>query len=423
MNQVIKKFYDSARWNTFESICYKAILTIHQTCLFYFATKLIYGLSSFIFAIIYLITELINLGLDKSIAQFSQNYFHNKNFFKRYFVTQMAIQATILLFFGMLALKYHLLDLLLRPAKQPCLANMQIYLIIVIVICESIRKTLRLISQLLFLNKPAALLELSLISIYTGLFWMSAWLGQQINLYTIYIPLLIQSLIGITGLLILISPQIKKNLASHPTSEHSDISYAKIYYYRLQNYLYQLSEMLFTSNFLIYFFTTIIGVINIGQVKLANYFAVFIKALLEKSFGLVSLAIFAKNKHLISTQKVLFNFVQSQLNLILSFLITIFSLLSLIAGYANNNNYLALLFLVFTLVNNFFIVYEQLYLIYNRISVLFLLNLACLASFIVVYLMFPDLFAANQAAYLLMILASLRIISLIITRSLTKSIF
>ena len=138
---------------------------------------------------------------------------------------------------------------------------------------------------------------------------------------------------------------------------------------------------------------------------------------------MVSLAIFAKNKHLISTQKALFNFVQSQLNLILSFLITIFSLLSLIAGYANNNNYLALLFLVFTLVNNFFIVYEQLYLIYNRISVLFLLNLACLVSFIVIYLMFPTLFAANQAAYLLMILASLRIISLIITRSLTKSIF
>lgn len=423
MAEIIKKFYYSARWNAFESIFYKAILTIHQTCLFYIATKFIYGLSSFIFAIIYLTTELSNFGLDRSIAQFSPSYFSNQQYLKRYLVPQILIHFFLLLILILGALKYNLLNLILKPvqtALDPC----QSLLILIIIFCESLRKTLRIISQLLFLNKTAALLELSLILIYTSLFWCSLGVGYQISIYTIYLPLVLQSLIGITMLSRLIVQKLRANQLDTKREylASPDLCIWLIGKYRLQNYAYQLSEMVFSSNFLIYFFSTIIGLTNIGPIKLANYFAVFLKALLDKTFGLTSLALFAKNKVLIANQKIVFDFAQKKLNLLLTGLILIFGACYLIIGTHNSLHYLALLFLVFTLINNFFIVYEQLFLIHNKILSLFIINLACLATLGLLYCAYPVLFTAAQVIYLLALFAILRVASLLITKLITKSI-
>lgn len=424
MTILIKKFYQSASWNAFESIFYKAILTIHQTCLFYIATNFIYGLSSFIFAIIYLAVELGNLGLDRSIAQFSQAYLNDDRIFKRYLMPQILIQICFLLGLVLLALKYNWISLILKPAHAT-LSIAQIVLILVIIICESLRKTLRIVSQLLFLNKPAALLELSLILLYTGLFWCSVFAGYEISIYTIYTPLLIQSIIGIFFLTYLIIAQLRSTLlkSKAPKSKPEELNYLAIFKYRSQNYLYQLSEVLFSSNFLIYFFSNIIGIINIGPIKLANYFAVFLKALLDKTFGLTCLALFAKNKTLISNQAIIFNYAQKKLNLLLTGLILIFSICCLLTGLNQNIYYLALLFLVFTLINNFFIVYEQLFLIYNKILVLFIINLASLISFYLLYYIYPKLFISGQIAYLITFLAALRILSLAIVKLFTKHHF
>ena len=431
MTELIKKFNYNVRWNAFESVCYKAILTLHQTCFFYLANRLIYGFSSFLFAIIYLTVELVNFGLDRSIAQLFGDYFGYDKNLKYYLIPQLALQLFFLLFLGLITIKYNILNRLVTTSIE---ISLDLALLILgIIFCESIRKTLRLISQLFFLNKPVAYLELSLILIYVSLFWLSYFTGYQISLNTIYIPLLLQSLIGILGLLYLILPQIKlllidSNASGIINSKHAitRLNWRMIFYYRAQNYLYQLSELLFTSNFLIYFFTHIVGVLNIGPIKLANYFAVFIKALLERTLGLASLAIFAKNKHLIVAQKTIFDIAQRRLNLVLTNLIIIFSACALIAdasNFINNNLYLALLFLLFTIVNNFFIIYEQFFLINNRILFLFGLNLICLTSFVGLLHIYPALYLQANLAYLIVILASLRIMTLLLVKLFTKKIW
>lgn len=374
MTDIIRKFYYGQRWNAFESIFYKAVLLVHQTCLFYFATRLVYGFSSLLFALIYLAVELINLGFDHSCAQLSVNYFNSKTNFKYYFLPQLIIQFMILgIFLITLASNYQLINLTLLPVNAFLTKN-QWCLLGVIIICESIRKTLRLIAQLLFLNKLAALLESSLILIYVCLFWTAIFYGYQINIYTIYIPLLIQSIVGVVGLLYFITPRLKYELQIHEIN-NKKITCLEIFYIRLKNYLYQLSELLFSSNFLIYFLSLTTSLIVIGPIKLANYLAVFIKALLERTFGFTSLAIFVRNKHLINDQKKLFFNTQRTLNFILITILLIVSVSFLIISQFSPNAYPALLFFSFTLINNFLIIYEQLFLVYNRILTLFLLNL------------------------------------------------
>lgn len=425
MAQIIKNFYYSARWNAFESITYKAILTIHQTCLFYFTTSLIYGFSSLLFATIYLTVELVNLGFDRSIAQFCDIYFNSKDNFKKYFLTQVYLQIGLLLsLLILIANNNYLVNSLIT--NSPTTLSLNICLLLaIIIICESARKTLRTIGQLLFLNKPMALVELSLILIYVILLWTCVLFGYSINLYVIYIPLLIQSIIGIFSLLYLILPKLELSFNAKNKKTKS-LSWFNIIYLRFQNYLYQLSELLFSSNFLIYFFSAIVGVLNIGPIKLANYFAVFIKALLDKSFGLTSLALFARNKHLVASQKSLFDFAQKRLNFVIISLITFFGAITCFAiasGLIINNSYLALLFFGFTLINNFFIVYEQLFLINNKIMLLFGLNLISIASFILITHFYQNLYTISYSAHLIIILAILRVLILAVVKLTSKHVF
>lgn len=417
MTDVIKKFKLGARWNAFESIFYKAVLATHQTCLFYFASRLIYGFSSLIFAIVYLTVELINLGFDHSVAQLSVSYFNSKKGFWRYFMPQLILQLVILGMLFLFIITHHNLVNEIFLTKAAFLNKAQWLLLATIIICESIRKTLRIIAQLLFLNKPAAILESSLILIYVASFWMMVLAGYQIDIYTIYLPLLLQSLIGITGSLYFVAPKLNTELQTNFDS--FSFNWQHIFYARIQSYLYQLSEMLFSSNFLIYLFNSMVGLIAIGPIKLANYLAVFLKALLERTFGLTSLAIFAKNKHLLDTQKAVFAFAQRKLNLTLIGLFLIFGACTMAAGIISNNSYLALLFFGFTLINNFLIIYEQLFLIYNKIIVLFLLNFGCILIFSGFIYIFPNI----NIAQLIILLAALRILTLMLVKASSQHIF
>jgi hypothetical protein len=420
MSDLIKKFNSGFRWNAFESIFYKAVLLAHQTCLFYFASRLVYGFSSLLFAIMYLAVELINLGFDHSCAQLSVNYFGSKTNFRSYFMPQVIVQVVILMTLLIFIItNYQFINSNLLPATA-FLTQSQWGLLGLIIVCESLRKTLRMIAQLLFLNKPAAILESSLILIYVVLFWLTILIGYQIDIYTIYLPLLAQSLIGIIFLCYFIIPKLKRELQAHEIKTGLlKIEIKTIFYTRLQNYLYQLSELLFSSNFLIYFLSSMTSLLAIGPIKLANYLAVFIKALLERTFGLTSLAVFVKNKHLFNSQKTLFDATQRKLNLTLMTSLLIFGICIFSTNLINPSSYLALLFFCFTLINNFLIIYEQLFLVYNQILILFLLNLVS----ILLSLSFIYLYPQASAASLIALFIVLRVITLLIVKTITQHFF
>lgn len=413
---LIKKLNHSTKWNAIESVLYKAILATHQACLFYIASKFIYGLSSVLFALMYLMVEFLNLGLDKSLAQLSQAYLGNKQNFWRYLVPQLIFQACLLSIVLFVLINNYTFAGICFSAKFKCafLTKQQWLLISIIIFSEAIRKTLRLVAQLFFLNRPAAILELGLISIYVSIFWTSIWIGYEIGILTIYIPLLLQSIIGVIGLVYLITPK----MFVEEEQNISILTWKQVLLYRIKNYLYQLSEMLFSGNFLISFFTPIVGIVNIGPLKLANYIAVFLKAVLERTFGLTSLAIFAKTKHLAIEQKELFNIAQKRLSIVLVTLTGLFFVFAPIATFINKVTYLSLLFFGFALINNFFIIYEQLFIVRNQISILFLLNTVSVTIFWLFNFAYPEI----DVAGLIFLLVALRVISLLVTRKITNSI-
>lgn len=421
MNDMIKKFHTTLRWSAFESIFYKAILVGHQICLFFFAPRFVYGFSSLIFAIIYLTVELINLGFDRTCAQLSATYFDSKDHFRAYFIPQVIIQGAILAtLFLLICFQYQFLNHRLLP-ESAFLTQKQWSLLGLIIVCESLRKTLRLFSQLLFLNKPAAILEASLIIIYVFLFWIAIFMGCSIEISTIYVPLLIQSIIGIIILFYFIVPKLKLELQIKSANIDSynllpQKYWPQIVSSRLQNYLYQLSEIFFSSNFLIYFLSSVTSLLTIGPIKLANHLAVFVKSLLDRTFGLTTLAIFIRNKHLINSQKTFFIATQRALNLALFVILLI---CGLAISLVSNDHYLALLFFGFTLINNLLIVYEQLFLIYNKILTLFLLNFTVILIFLSFIYFAPHLSVAN----LIILFIFLRTIMLLIVRLIINNFF
>jgi hypothetical protein len=414
---LIKKLNYSTKWNAFESVFYKAILATHQACLFYVASKFIYGLTSIIFALMYLTIELINLGLDRSLAQLSQTYLGNKSIFYKYLLPQLIIQGLLLvLVLLMLINNYEIAGFCFsRQFKCTFLTQPQWLLISFIIICEAMRKTLRIVSQLLFLNKPAAILEMCLITIYVSTFWASILIGYQVGVYTIYIPLLLQSLVGVCGLIYLIYPTLFK--IKEDNDDTTTITWKKVLQYRISNYAYQLSDMLFSGNFLIYLFGTMVGIINIGPIKLANYIAVFLKAIIERTFGLSSLAIFAKTKHLPAEQQKIFQVAQNRLSLFMILVLSGFLFFAFLTTSISINDtaYLAMLFFGFTLTNNFLIVYEQLFIIKNKILILFILNLLSIGIFLLV-----TQYYSPSVASLIVLLVLLRAITILITKQITK---
>ena len=99
MKDLSQKLNFSMKWNAIESISYKFILALHQVIFYFIANRYIYGLSSTIFAIIYLTVELANLGFDRSLAQLLQTYTKPKNF-KQFLLPQIILLILILIALG-----------------------------------------------------------------------------------------------------------------------------------------------------------------------------------------------------------------------------------------------------------------------------------------------------------------------------------
>ena len=433
MMNLIDQLNKSLKWNAIEGILYKAVLVLHQSYLFYYISSQLYGLSSLFFAIIYLAVELFNFGFDRSLAQLFSDYFEQPANARKYLFPQVWLQLSILslLWLG-LSLGANFWENFFVHKFQIAPQGFFFWLLISSTIFfESIRRTIRMLAQLCFLNKTAALLELGLICLYVGIFWIRIWSGVTVNLYEIYLPLLLQSVLGVVILGYLVQIKLTPTLRPRPTSVfdrvNPQLGWGLIWRTRLSNYCYQLSEMLFSSNFLVYFFSLKLGLVKVAPLKLANYFAIFLKAILEKTFGFSTLALFAQVKHTRHAQFTLFREGQSQLNFFLKFLTVLFLSLGVyLLAYDLASQYgLAWLFFGFTLINSFFIIYEQLFIIHRRLWLLTSLNLLVLAVTWSAIKFFSYQFTDtdHQALFGLCLLIGLRLTSFNLLRQVMQKIF
>ncbi len=433
MMTLIQQLNRSLKWNAIEGILYKAILVLHQSYLFYYISSQLYGLSSLFFAMIYLMVELFNFGFDKSLAQLFSDYFEQPINAHKYLKPQVWFQI------GLLGLIWVAIILGANQIESFLIHKFQIepqtiffwILISTTIFFESIRKTLRMLAQLCFLNRSAALLELGLISLYVLIFWSRVWSGSTVTLTEIYLPLLLQSVLGVTVLGHLVWQTLRPTLQPRPASVFDRINlnfgWKLILQTRLSNYCYQFSEAFFSSNLLVYFFSFKLGLAKVAPLKLANYFAIFLKALLEKTFGFSTLALFAQVKHTRHAQFTLFREGQGQLNLFLKILTIIFlSLGAYLLVYDLAPKFgLAWLFFGFTLINSFFIIYEQLFIIHRRLWLITSLNLLVILICwgLIKILGYQAADAYHQILFGLCLLIGLRLTSFNLLRQVMQRVF
>ncbi len=254
-----------------------------------------------------------------------------------------------------------------------------------LIVFEGVKKTLKMLAQLSFLNKQSAFIELSSIILYLLIIWSSYFYNSKtIDFSIIFLALIIQSIIANVFFLILIF-KVYKNLPDKKQI-YEPFIVSRIIKNRLFNFANQFSHLFFSGNFLIPFLAFIFGLVQISTLKLINIIAVYITVIFERTFGLTSGALLSHTKDFGKEikQKAL-NLATKKLYTILYGIIifSIFSFQFIFKKYFLDDSLLfpSYIFFLIIIFENFFITYEEFFLVEEKIYYFFTTNLVSLILF------------------------------------------
>jgi len=414
------QFWYSVRWNSLESIAYYTLFAAHQLMLRIVTSTPLYGTIGVIFALIYLVITLANFGLDLSIGPFFNLLSVNKKQFRQYLIRQLMIQCII---YGVTAIIiFFIFFFAFLPIKQMSLLALPIsFILSFLIITEGIKKSLRVILQLAFFSHITALVELFYIISYIILFWSTYMLRQTVSLYMVFIPMLTLSCISTAFLVIaayrfyssLPELSVQEPLVSDVSVPQLSLSWKQIVKNRAINYGYQLTKIVFTSNFLIPFFAFHCGLSMAALLELVTAFNQFITIIIQKIFGITGQALLSQAKNLnLNEKRKVFELVSNRLYSLLCLVILIAfiayrPLLALNLPYQTEGSSIAVLFFLLLFCENFIILYEKWFIIEEKTFILILLNSF---SFLFFYSV-PRVFNFSSIGTLLVLLITLRLFS------------
>lgn len=378
-------FYFAMRWNALESIVYQLIYVIHQVVLFQIISSFAFANMAVYFSYIYLLIPLLNLGLDKSLFSFFKQYSLNKKSFISIVVYQCIIQTVIVTTIGLLLY-------ILYGSINTTIS----LLLIAIIVAESLKKTVKTLCQISFLNNYTALIEIAGIILYVVLFWSMYFITGLVTPLTIFVPMLIESLFCLIACIVIYIPTYKKLDRGNVTD--TNISLIDIAQQRFFIYISQLSSLLFSTNLILVAIARMYGIATIAHISLVKSIVAFLVSFIEKTFGVTSGSFLSRSKgeskHI--TQDAFFQAAQPLYNTL--FII----LLGAAVGYLffyysklNACNFIdvsnAFLFLCMILVNNLYIPQEQFLIVQNKIYYLFFLNMINALVFYLFFLQYLSL--------------------------------
>ena len=353
---------------------------MHQFMLFRLSDYRTYGLIGATFSLVYLSVIITDLGLEPSISPFFSTVTKNKHAFKKFILMHLIpnIVAVFTLTGIAFALKAYVTgndSALVQQMSSPLLV-----LLGALVLSENIKKSLRTLLHLAFLNRTVAFIEVSTIVSYVACVWTLYMFGATISLPLIFAPMLAISALS-NFVMAFFLYRFQKTLADEKTVALEPIK-KRVIKSRLFNYLNQLSHQFFSSNFLVPFFAFQFGLANAGIFKLVSHTAHCITGALRKIFGLSSDAILAHTKTMtLETKRAVFLRVTQRLHHALYGIIIFFAinhgkmLQQGIGGGTLPGGPLVYLFLIICLSENFFIIYEKFYITQERTERLFAFNL------------------------------------------------
>ena len=399
---IYKKFSSSLKWNTIEALIYKFLLVGHQVMLFRATAPATYGLIGTLFASVFLLVAIANLGLDNTIGPFFMRITASKKKFKDF--SQAHFLPNFLLI-GLICLSAGLF----LPSTVP---SSIVVLLALLTFSEAMKKTLRILLQNAFLAKKTTLIELATISSYVGLVWGGHLSGLPISLPLIFIPMLITSLASCL-VLIFFTYQFYSQLPDQ-IIEESQIKKTSMIKTRGLTWLHDLSHLIFSGNFLIPLFAFRFGLAQAGLLKFIGNICYGITTIIQKIFGFSGGALLANLKHeKLAARQAAFITITNKVHHVLFGAVVFLSInykkllnLNTTASTADYQFFLILLFITLMLSESFFISYEKLYLNEERSDLLLLFNLVP-----ILLLAALNVFALLPPLLLLSSLVSIRVVS------------
>ncbi len=386
-----KFFLHNIIWNTIESLIYHTLLLAYQITLFKVTTYTMYGAIGTIFAGIYFLSLIANIGLDASLAPFFHLWSESKHTFKT-FIGYNVLPNYILLsgiFFTLFYAKKIIYPLL---RSTECNETTLLYLVIALIVSESIKKTVKNILQITAKVKVTALVEIGTIISYTTIVFCLYTIGYPINGYLIFIPMLLTSTLSLLCLLYALYSWYQTLDTGHATTNNA-ITNHRIIKSRLYTYFNEIGHAIFSNNFLVPFFAFCFGLPAAGSFKITSTIARSMTVILHKIFGASSNVFLANTKKsTVSIKRRYFTdithgFYQLLYGIIIFFIINYHILLTQKGFIQGINPIIAFLYFIIIFIENFAIIHEKLLINEEKSHYLCFINVAsfiCIAGIILI---------------------------------------
>jgi hypothetical protein len=392
ITNTIQTFLTSIRWTFIEAIVYQLVLVAHHIVVFRTVSPALFGMSSTIFSLLYLIIAIANFGFDHTLSSFFISASQSKKNFNHLIQRQLLFSICIML---IVASYFLYMQTMVSFACASILAALYIV--------ESMRKSLASLLHVALYNKPIAFIEIGALLGYITIIWTCFYSGIPFSLSLIFTPLLITSFISLvlyfyyTYLLYCQLPD------DSLTTPHR---YTCIIQNRTYTWINQLSHLFFSTNFLVPFFAYHYGLAYAGLFKIISTLSYSLSSILRKIAGSTSSALFAHHKHTDNHQPH-FTLATSVIHQLLYGIIIFFSInYHKILGatsmpLSSSHLIMAYFFLLITISESFFITYETFLITHEKTHYLALFNCSIM---IMLFIFLPTIQYTAPVTTLIMLL-------------------
>lgn len=285
-----RSFLQAISWTSLESVYYQTLYALHMFGLYKILDPMVFGTIGTLFSLIYLTITLANLGLDASLPPFFKEATKNgqtaKSFFYSYLVPHYFWLSVIL--FGV----FILILLGMIPAHVS-LATITVSLCLIL--CESLKKTVKAVLRLALYNKMIAAVEMGAITLY---------ISAVYSVYYYFGLLSPALIIGLLSFVSGLSALIFAYTAWHwhlglpvGNADATKLLAKRFIKSRLFTLCNHLCTDLFSGNMLVPYIAMHSGLSHAGIFKLLATVAHNITTVMRNVFGVSSSAFFAHRKH------------------------------------------------------------------------------------------------------------------------------
>lgn len=387
MNNAHNQYTYNIKWSIIEAIFFQSFLFMHQYILFKINDQATYGLIGSLFGILYLLVKAFDLGINKALVSFYNDYLKDRSsaYHFLYYQLQPSLVFYCVAFATVLIVKIYFAHMI--PLLN-YLDYVLIGLLFGLIATESIKSITKRILQLSNHFRQVALWEISFIICYQAAIWTYYYLGHSVSIHFIFGSFLILSTIETIGLLLWSFRWFK----SLPQKNKTFYNRNEIIKNRFFAYSHTMGKQIFSANILVPLFAYLFGLEQAALLKLASYMTHSITSIIERIIDPASSTFFAQTRNNTNKEKQESFSFSSQLlhHLLISIFIFIIINGSKLLSLSNTNSTI-LFYIIFYFcihyIETFFITIEKFYIAHGRPEFL-LINTACNAFLAAILFLF-----------------------------------